>query len=360
VTSSDYGGVIYDVRSSVLGGQVVAEIRNGGGSWIWSRGYVYWPGGELLAVQQGVVRWVHRDPVVKSARVVDVSGQVESVVELDPWGGETERSENPRYHPYVYGGYERDGNWSDQAQRRVYHGWYSRFYQPDPWDGSYDLTDPQSFNRYTYVQNDPVNFTDPSGLDRFCIIDVSYRHFEYINKDGDQTIRIETILHQTCFDMPTAPIGGGEIGGGGVAPVSVPTQSPTPAPITSNQPQHSSKSDAERLAKALAECTTEHFGLNSLLGLMGLRLGQPTRPKVGAMGSIPGTSRASELSRGIFGNAKLPFKLPAPTFSSLRTLTITSARVGTVVGRAVPVVGAAMVTYDAVSIGNCVKRRLKE
>jgi hypothetical protein len=46
----------------------------------------------------------------------------------------------------------------------VYHGWYSRFYQPDPWDGSYDLTDPQSFNRYSYVQNDPVNFVDPSGL----------------------------------------------------------------------------------------------------------------------------------------------------------------------------------------------------
>jgi len=244
---------------------------------------------------------------------------------------------------------------------RSYHGWHSRFDQPDPWDGSYDLTDPQSFNRYAYVRNDPVNYVDPSGLDRFCIIDVSYRHVEYINRDGDQTIRIETILHQTCFDVPTAPIGGGEVGGGGGgAPVSVPTQSPTPAPITSNQPQHPSKSDAERLAKALAECTTEHFGLNSLLGLMGLRLGQPTRPKVGAMGSIPGTSRASELSRGIFGNAKLPFKLPAPTFSSLRTLTITSARVGTVVGRAVPVVGAAMVTYDAVSIGNCVKRYLRE
>ncbi|WP_235789178.1 RHS repeat protein [Pyrinomonas methylaliphatogenes] len=110
------------------------------------------------------VKWVHRDPVAKSQRLTDEAGNVVAVVELDPWGGETERSENPRYHPYVYGEYERDGNWSDQAQRRVYHGWYSRFYQPDPWDGSYDLTDPQSFNRYAYVQNDPVNFVDPSGL----------------------------------------------------------------------------------------------------------------------------------------------------------------------------------------------------
>jgi hypothetical protein len=43
--------------------------------------------------------------------------------------------------------------------------WHSRFDQPDPYDGSYDSTDPQSFNRYAYVQNDPVNFVDPTGLD---------------------------------------------------------------------------------------------------------------------------------------------------------------------------------------------------
>ena len=47
--------------------------------------------------------------------------------------------------------------------RRYQVNW-SRFAQPDPYDGSYSLTDPQSFNRYAYVQNDPVNFVDPSGL----------------------------------------------------------------------------------------------------------------------------------------------------------------------------------------------------
>ena len=44
-----------------------------------------------------------------------------------------------------------------------------RFSQPDPYDGSYSLTDPQSFHRYSYVQSDPVNFVDPTGLDRECI-----------------------------------------------------------------------------------------------------------------------------------------------------------------------------------------------
>jgi hypothetical protein len=45
-----------------------------------------------------------------------------------------------------------------------YSGKWHRFDQPDPDDGSYDLTNPQSFNRYAYVQNDPVNWVDPSGL----------------------------------------------------------------------------------------------------------------------------------------------------------------------------------------------------
>jgi hypothetical protein len=47
---------------------------------------------------------------------------------------------------------------------RRYNRWWSRFEQPDPYDGSYELTNPQSFNRYSYVQNDPVNFVDPTGL----------------------------------------------------------------------------------------------------------------------------------------------------------------------------------------------------
>jgi len=47
---------------------------------------------------------------------------------------------------------------------RRYGSYWSRFSQPDPYDGSYSLSNPQSFNRYAYVQGDPVNFIDPSGL----------------------------------------------------------------------------------------------------------------------------------------------------------------------------------------------------
>jgi RHS repeat-associated protein len=152
----------YYLRSSVLGGQVVVEIT---GSGTFQRGYVYL-GGELVALQHGGgVYWMHQDPVAKSKRVTDGAGTVVSTVELDPWGGNTNRSSNDAFQPRKFTTYERDGNGSDDAMFRRYNRWWSRFDQPDPYDGSYDLSDPQSFNRYAYVQNDPVNSVDPSGLD---------------------------------------------------------------------------------------------------------------------------------------------------------------------------------------------------
>jgi RHS repeat-associated protein len=107
---------------------------------------------------------VHEDPVTKSKRVTDINGTVVSTVELDPWGADTNRSSNAAFQPHKYTTYESDGNGSDEAMFRRYNRWHSRFDRPNPYDGSYNMGDPQSFNRYAYVSNDPVNFTDPSGL----------------------------------------------------------------------------------------------------------------------------------------------------------------------------------------------------
>ena len=83
------GTPTYYLRSTVLGGQIVAELNSSGSM---TRGFVY-QGSELLAVQQNnQVSWVHEDPVVKSKRVTNSSGNVVSTVELDPWGGDTTRT----------------------------------------------------------------------------------------------------------------------------------------------------------------------------------------------------------------------------------------------------------------------------
>jgi RHS repeat-associated protein len=47
---------------------------------------------------------------------------------------------------------------------RKYDPWAGRWTSPDPYQGSMNLGDPQSFNRYSYVENDPVNMVDPTGL----------------------------------------------------------------------------------------------------------------------------------------------------------------------------------------------------
>ncbi len=39
-----------------------------------------------------------------------------------------------------------------------------RWLSPDPYMGSHDFSNPQSFNRYAYVNNNPLVATDPSGL----------------------------------------------------------------------------------------------------------------------------------------------------------------------------------------------------
>ena len=152
----------YYLRSSLLGGQVVSELNASGAL---QRGYVYL-GSQMLAIQQSnQVSWVHQDPVTKSQRITNSSGTVTSIIDLDPWGGETSRSSNQAFQPHRFTSYERDGNGGDDAMMRRYAGKWHRFNQPDPSDSSYDLTNPQSFNRYAYVNNDPVNFVDPLGLD---------------------------------------------------------------------------------------------------------------------------------------------------------------------------------------------------
>jgi len=64
-----------------------------------------------------------------------------------------------------YGLTERDdATGLDHTWWRKYENASGRWTSPDPYLGSMSIAEPQSFNRYAYVQNDPVNFVDPDGL----------------------------------------------------------------------------------------------------------------------------------------------------------------------------------------------------
>jgi RHS repeat-associated protein len=188
------GNTTYYLRSTALGGKVVAEINQYG---TWMRGYVY-SGQQLIAIQSGGNYFVHQDPIAKSQRITNASGTVVEAIELDPFGGETNRSTNQYIQSHRYTSWERD--WTgDESMFRRYHGWWSRFAHPDPHDGSYDVTDPQSFNRYSYVQNDPVNFEDPTGLYAACIHEAMTK---FLGKLAGFSNRVANKLGRYAGDKP--------------------------------------------------------------------------------------------------------------------------------------------------------------
>lgn len=209
IKKNDNGAQTFYLRSGVMGGQVVAEIN---ASSQMQRGYVYL-GTKLIAIQeQNTVTWVHQDPAVKSQRLTNTGGAVVSTVELDPNGADTNRSVNELKQPYRFTTYERDGHGADDAMARKYNRWWGAFDQPDPYSGSYRLSDPQSLNRYAYVQNDPVNYTDPTGLCLWVGLEVGETRYVYV-----------PVL---CWDDWWLPQPEGSSGGGIGAPPPAQEQQP--------------------------------------------------------------------------------------------------------------------------------------
>ena len=87
---------------------------------------------------------------------------------------ETSGTSATSYYPYgelktgtasQYATYLRNGTTGlDYAQQRWYSSQVMRFTSPDPYRASGGPAEPQGWNRYAYVQNDPVNMADPTGL----------------------------------------------------------------------------------------------------------------------------------------------------------------------------------------------------
>ena len=165
-----YSNALYYLWSSVLNEPVV-EIDSTTPSVF--RAYVYGSGGQMLALQSydGNFYWLHSDVLGSGRKMTDSSGAVTYRAEYDPHGqmvfeSATGGSQYLYLNSHKFTGYERD--WStnlNNAKARTYNHNRARFMQPDPLGlGAADMSDPQSLNLYSYVQNDPVNFIDPSGL----------------------------------------------------------------------------------------------------------------------------------------------------------------------------------------------------
>ena len=126
--------------------------------------------GNLLATSAGGYNVYFGKKLIYNSTAAVVTDRLGSVVKIDsstttryfPYGDEptATQQDRPKFATYY-----RDGSTAlDYAQQRYYASTLARFTSPDPYMASGGPADPQSWNRYAYVQNDPVNANDPSGL----------------------------------------------------------------------------------------------------------------------------------------------------------------------------------------------------
>ncbi|HEY3365910.1 MAG TPA: glucosaminidase domain-containing protein [Symbiobacteriaceae bacterium] len=93
--------------------------------------------------------------------IADPSGAVIANLDYDPWGKVTEQT-GTFDNPYRSGGeYQDAGTGLYYLRARFYAPEQARFLTEDTYAG--DPGDPLSLNLYTYVVNNPLRYTDPSG-----------------------------------------------------------------------------------------------------------------------------------------------------------------------------------------------------
>ena len=120
-------------------------------------------GDRLLATYKGgQVYFQHVDPLGTVRASTDATGSVSGSFQSLPFGdGYTTAGTDT--DPQHFAELDKDFGDTHNAQYRQYDSAQARWMSPDPYDGSYDLTNPQSLNRYVYVLNNPLGAADPSG-----------------------------------------------------------------------------------------------------------------------------------------------------------------------------------------------------
>ena len=144
------------------GAKVVAEYVNGAAPSSPTREYIY-AGGTLLArIDSSGTNYYHQDHL--SNRVVtNSSGSVVAEMGHFPFGESWYNTTNDKLYFTTYECDAESGN--HYAMARYHVSRLGRLSSPDPaGSGAANPANPQSWNRYAYVFNDPTGLTDELGL----------------------------------------------------------------------------------------------------------------------------------------------------------------------------------------------------
>ncbi len=177
VQSSDGASYVYDAvgaRAQVarggvskeyyyFAGQLIATLNPAQGAAGWTD--MINAGGQKIAVVAGnqAAVPVYTLPDHLGSEVASVNSNQTGAAALDygPFGQVISGSSSD---PFVFAGLEHDATGLDHAGFRQYSSATARWTTPDPYNGSYNFGSPQSLNRYSYVGNMPLGFSDRTGL----------------------------------------------------------------------------------------------------------------------------------------------------------------------------------------------------
>jgi len=174
-----YGGGTWRWTIRDTGSKILREFTSqdgngqfGQSAWTWKKDYI-WRDAKLLASRQRegeatTTYHYHLDHLGTPRRITDQKDAVVDWRDFHAFGREVAGKKETAPNTIRYTGQERD-DWGDQYTLDYMHARYynpaaGRFFSVDP---SLDVTEaahePQLWNRYAYVTNNPVTYTDPDG-----------------------------------------------------------------------------------------------------------------------------------------------------------------------------------------------------
>jgi RHS repeat-associated protein len=152
-----------------VGGSVLAETDTSGNT---LNEYIFFGPARIARRDSSGNVYFYFGNHLGSPTITNASGTLCYDADFYPFGGELAFTNNCTQN-YKFAGMERDpetGN--DHTLFRSFRSNYGRWLSPDPGDlAAADPTNPQSWNRYVYALNSPVNFADPRGLQSCSIRD---------------------------------------------------------------------------------------------------------------------------------------------------------------------------------------------
>jgi RHS repeat-associated protein len=160
---ANYGGGTSTENLFGVNGQL-SSLLYAGGSQI--MGKAYWGGTPIESYQVSANKayFQHFDWNMNKRLTSDYTGTITGKHAELPFGDGFQNMLGSRDNTFDDFGGMWDSGLTMHADAREYSDMEGSWMQPDPFQGSYDLSNPQSLNRYSYVNGMPLTIADPSGL----------------------------------------------------------------------------------------------------------------------------------------------------------------------------------------------------